>query len=192
MLILFPKVNDVDLSEATHTQAVQAFKEAIEPLNIVIQRKVDRAIEYLNTVVSSGTQTESLSHDVDTDSGIHDRYSPRQDLLQLQRSKSLDDGTSSSECSHKIMNSSRDDLELPNFRGGAFPFSSDVTNNSIKNQDDPVHQVSFLVQDANVTDDDPNYMFNSYAISDQVFFDEELDYEYEVIKIRKQYNYACI
>ena len=161
---------------------MQAFKEAATaPINITIQRKVDRAIESLNTVVSSGTQTETLSHDVDTDSGIHDRYSPRQDLLQLQRSKSLDDGTSSSECSHRRMDSSRDDLELPNFRGGAFPFTSDLPNNSIKSQDDSVHQVSFLVQDANsVTDDNPNYVFNSYSVSDQVFFDEELDYEYEV------------
>ena len=161
---------------------MQAFKEATEPISIIVQRKVDRTFECLNTVVSSGTQTETLSHDVDTDSGIHDRYSPRQDFLQLQRSKSLDDGTSSSECSHKRMDSSRDDLELPNFRGGAFPFTSDLTNNnSLKNQDDSVQQVSFVVQDANnMTDDNPNYMYNSYAISDQVFFDEELDYEYEV------------
>lgn len=162
---------------------MQAFKEASEPIVIAIQRKVDKNIECLNKVVSSGTQTETLSHDVDTDSGIHDRYSPRQDLLQLQRSKSLDDGTSSSEYSHRIIDSSRDDLELPNFRGGAFPFTNDLSpKNTIRSQDDSVHQVSVIKDINNVTDDNPNYMYNSYAMSDQVFFDEELDYEYEVRK----------
>ena len=172
----------MDLSEASHEKAVATIKTAESPIHIVVRRKIDPPIECeINSVVSTGTQTDMPTHDVDTDSGIHERFSPRQDELCLGRLKSLDDGTSSSECSHGRFNFSKDDLELAKLRNGFETYEPKCNGNGVPH-------MTLLVQDVNYvrdgTDENCNVNFEgqSYvtAVSDQVYFDPELDYEYEV------------
>lgn len=173
----------MDLLEATHEMAVRTIKNAESPIHITVRRKMDPPIECeINSVVSTGTQTDMPTHDVDTDSGIHERFSPRQDELCLSRLKSLDDGTSSSESSHRRFNFSKDDLELVRMRNGWDKFETKCCGNNLS------PHATLLVQDVNyvrnVTDENSNFGFGgeSYvtAVSDQVYFDVELDYEYEV------------
>mgnify|MGYP001795636075 CR=1 FL=1 len=173
----------MNLSEASHEMAVKTIKTAESPIHIIVRRKIDPPIECeINAVVSTGTQTDMPTHDVDTDSGIHERFSPRQDELCLSRLRSLDDGTSSSECSHRRFNFSKDDLELLRMRRSFNTYEPKCNGTSLSSN------VTMLVQDVNyvqnVTDENSNVNFDgqSYvtAVSDQVYFDPELDYEYEV------------
>lgn len=179
------QVNGVDLSKASHSKAVETIKTATEPIQIVIlRRKLKKSIEcHVSEVLSTRTQTD-LSHDVDTDSGIHDRYSPRQDL-QLDGSKFVDDGTSSSECSHRRIDFVRD--RLLSLTSESLASSENMT--STETSETSVPRVTLVVKDVNyVNSDVRDENFNESlkgqplvsAVSDEIYFDPELDYEYEV------------
>ena len=138
-------------------------------------------------MISSGTQTDlCLSQEIesmDTDSGIHDRYSPRQDLLNPFE-KSLDDGTSSSECSRRRLESfCRDDVENLRSTSESLPSSENI----VSSEQGTLPRVTFAVKDVNYVDNvDENSNCRlegqSYvtAVSDEIYFDPEFDYEYEV------------
>ena len=184
------QVNGTDLSKASHATAVEAIKSASEPLHILVKRKrtdVIPFVQYVPEVISSGTQTDlCLSQEIesmDTDSGIHDRYSPRQDLLNPFE-KSLDDGTSSSECSRRRLESfCRDDVENLRSTSESLPSSENI----VSSEQGTLPRVTFAVKDVNYVDNvDENSNCRlegqSYvtAVSDEIYFDPEFDYEYEV------------
>lgn len=182
------QVNGTDLSEASHATAVEAIKSASEPLHILVKRKrIDAPLEdCVPRVVSTGTQTDlCLTQEVesmDTDSGIHDRYSPRQDLLNPFE-KSLDDGTSSSECSRRRLESfCRDDVEMRS-TSESLPSSENI----VSSEQGTLPRVTLLVKDVNYVnhvDENSNCHLQEQpfvtAVSDEIYFDPEFDYEYEV------------
>lgn len=181
-------MNGIDLSEASHATAVEVIKTASEPLHILVRRKCsDAIVDCVPSVTSSGTQTDlCLVQDVesmDTDSGIHDRYSPRQDLL-IPFEKSLDDGTSSSESSHRRIESfCRDDVENLRSTSESLPSSENI----VGSEQGTLPRVTLVVKDVNyVHDVDENsncgLQGQPYvtAVSDEIYFDPEFDYEYEV------------
>lgn len=173
------QVNGIDLRNASHNKAVETIKTASEPVQLVLlRRKFERNIEYctVSEVLSTGTQTE-ICHDVDTDSGIHDRYSPRQDL-QLDGCKSLDEATSSSESCHRI----------DTVRERLLSITSDTTA-STETSETSVPRVSLMVKDVSYVKSSEEGLKESNfqdhqpfvsAVSDEIYFDPELDYEYEV------------
>ena len=184
------QVNGTDLSEASHFKAVEVIKSASEPLQIVVKRKlVDESLDdCVPQLVSTGTQTDlSFAQEVesmDTDSGIHDRYSPRQDLLNPFE-KSLDDGTSSSECSRRRLESfCREDVENLRSTSESLPSSENI----VYSEQGTLPRVTRLLKDVNYVnhlDENSNCKLEEQpyvtAISDEIYFDPEFDYEYEVI-----------
>ncbi|XP_067025056.1 E3 ubiquitin-protein ligase PDZRN3-like isoform X1 [Acropora muricata] len=186
------KVNGTDLSEASHATAVEVIKSASEPLNIVVKRKlVDESLEdCVPQLASTGTQTDlSFAQEVenmDTDSGIHDRYSPRQDLLNPFE-KSLDDGTSSSECSRRRLESfCREDADNLRSTSESLPSSENI----VSSEQGTLPRISRLTKDgnyANHLDVNSNcpLVEQPYvtAFSDEIYFDPEFDYEYEEITL---------
>ena len=176
---LYLQVNGIDLKNASHSKAVETIKTASEPVRLVVlRRKFERNIEYctVSEVLSTGTQTE-ICHDVDTDSGIHDRYSPRQDL-QLDGCKSLDEATSSSESCNRI----------DSVRERLLSMTSDTTA-STETSEASVPRVTLTVKDVNYVNSEASeegrrdpFQGQSFvsAVSDEIYFDPELDYEYEV------------
>lgn len=138
-------------------------------------------------LASTGTQTDlCLTQEVesmDTDSGIHDRYSPRQDLLNPFE-KSLDDGTSSSECSHRRIESfCRDDVENLRSTSESLPSSENI----VSSEQGTLPRVTLVVKDVNYVnhvDENANCQLQEQpyvtAVSDEIYFDPEFDYEYEV------------
>lgn len=182
------QVNGIDLSEASHATAVEAIKSASEPLYILVKRKrTDAPLEScVPQLASTGTQTDlCLTQEVesmDTDSGIHDRYSPRQDLLNPFE-KSLDDGTSSSECSHRRLESFCNDLENLRSTSESLPSSENI----VSSEQGTLPRVTLLVKDVNYVnhvDENSNSQLQEEpyvtAVSDEIYFDPEFDYEYEV------------
>lgn len=179
-------MNGIDLKKASHKKAVETIKTATEPVQLVVlRRKIERNIEYctVNEVISTSTQTE-ICHDVDTDSGIHDRYSPRQDL-QLDGCKSLDEGTSSSESSHQRIDTVRERLLSLTSES----LASLQNTSSTETSETSVPRVSLMVKDVNYVNSDrtEDRLRESFqgqpfvsAVSDEIYFDPELDYEYEV------------
>ena len=180
----------MDLLEASHATAVEVIKTASEPLQILVKRKCSDAIVEDNCVpclTSTGTQTDlCISQDMesmDTDSGIHDRYSPRQDLL-IPFEKSLDDGTSSSECSHRRIESfCRDVGENLRSTSESLPSSENI----VGSEQGTLPRVTLVVKDVGYVhdvDENSNCDFQGQpyvtAVSDEIYFDPEIDYEYEV------------
>lgn len=181
-------MNGIDLSEASHATAVEVIKSASEPLHILVRRKCsDAIVDCVPCLTSTGTQTDlCFVQDVesmDTDSGIHDRYSPRQDLL-IPFEKSLDDGTSSSESSQRRIESfCRDDVENLRSTSESLPSSENI----VGSEQGTLPRVTLVVKDVNyVHDVDENSNCDLQgqpyvtAVSDEIYFDPEFDYEYEV------------
>lgn len=159
-------------------------------MHILVKRKraTDPALEdCVPRLTSAGTQTDLCFpqevESMDTDSGIHDRYSPRQDLLNPFE-KSLDDGTSSSECSRRRLESfCRDDVENLRSTSESLPSSENI----VSSEQGTLPRVTLLVKDVNYVnhvDENSNSQIHEQpyvtAISDEIYFDPEFDYEYEV------------
>ena len=187
-------MNGIDLSDASHATAVGTIKSASEPLHILVRRKRGESVlDCIPSLASAGTQTDlCLPQDietVDTDSGIHDRYSPRQDMLNPFE-KSLDDGTSSSECSHRRIDCfSRDDLENLRSTSESLPSSENI----VYSEQGTLPRVTLVVKDVDyVRHCEGNTTIQSEgqpyvtAVSDELYFDPELDYEYEVCNFYHQ------
>ena len=177
-MVIFSRsqVNGIDLTEVSHATAVEVIKTASEPLSILVKRKcIDSIVDWVPCLTSTGTQTELFLS--------HDRYSPRQDLL-IPFEKSLDDGTSSSECSHRRIESfCREDVE--NFRSTSESLPS--SENIVGSEQGTLPRVNLLVKDVSyVRDVDENSSCDLQsqpyvtAVSDEIYFDPEFDYEYEV------------